>query len=130
MRTVLIADAAASVRELVRSVLAREDVVFAEAADATEALVVAVGEPLSLVLLDVDLPPAGGLEVLARIRGVTDVPVVMLALRDHAFEARTLFARGADEILLKPLETWRLVAVADAALGPDRSSHVQRARYG
>lgn len=130
MRTVLIADAAPSVRELARSLLAREDVVFVEAADATEALIVAEGELLSFVLLDVDLPPWGGLEILRRIRALSDVPVVMLALRDHAIEARTLLARGAAEILLKPLDSWQLVAAADAALGPHRSSTVQPARYG
>ena len=34
--------------------------------------------------------------------------------------------RGADEVLLKPLDAWRLVAVADAALGCAREQSWER----
>ena len=81
----------------------------------------------SLVFLDFDLPPFGALEVLDRIRATDDVPVVILALREHALEARTFFGRGADEILLKPIDAWRLVTAAVAVLGSEGTEPAARA---
>jgi DNA-binding response OmpR family regulator len=123
-RTVVLADAAASVRDLVKALLEREDIVFVEAADATDALLAVSEHRPSLIFLDLDLPPCGGLEVLKKVRGWEDAPIVMLALRGSTSEARTLFAHGADEILLKPIDAWKLVAAAESALGPERQEPV------
>ena len=127
IRTVLLADAAPTVRDLVRALLDREDLSFVEAADATDALLAVHEHRPSLILLDLDLPPCGGFEVLRRIRGWEDAPVVMFALRHSASEARALFAHGADEILRKPIDGWQLVAAAEAALGPERREQAEHA---
>ena len=117
MPTVLLAEAAASVRDLVKAMLRREDLTFAEAQDASEALLAAHDRRPALVILDQNLPPWGGLEFLRRIRRLDDVPVVVLALHDHALEP--LLSNGAREILLKPLDAWKLVAVAESILGAE-----------
>jgi DNA-binding response OmpR family regulator len=118
VRTVLLADAASSVRALLRAILERDDLAFVEVADSTGAFLAMTEHRPALVLLDLDLPPAGGLELLTRIREVSDdVPIIVLALRDSTLEGRACFARGADELLLKPLDPARLVACVDEALG-------------
>jgi DNA-binding response OmpR family regulator len=119
IRTVVIADAAASVRELVRTLLERDDLVFVDALDGTDALVAVEEHRPSLVVLDLDLPPYGGMDVIDRIREHDDVPILVLALRDDAPEARTLYLRGADEILLKPIDGWELVATAELFIGAE-----------
>jgi two-component system response regulator VicR len=128
MRTVLLADAAPSARDLARTLLERDDLVFVEVADATEALMAVEEHRPCLVILDLDLPPYGALEVIDRIRENDDVPVIVLALRDDAPEARCLYLRGADEILMKPIDAWELVATAELFIGEDVESSAKIAR--
>ena len=70
-----------------------------------------------LVMLDVDLPQIGGLEVCERIRLVSEVPILMMT--GHAVTepeiARGLDA-GADEYMLKPLGNIELPARIRALL--------------
>jgi CheY-like chemotaxis protein len=118
MRTVLLADAAATVRAVLRAVLDRDCLSFVEAADSTSALAIVKEQRPALVVMDLDIPPAGGLELITLIRQINDdVPVIVLALRDSTLEGRPCFARGADELLLKPVDPARLVACVDEALG-------------
>jgi CheY-like chemotaxis protein len=116
-RTVVLADAAGSVRAFVKALFSREDLLFVEVADSTDAILAVYHHGPALIVLDVDLPTMGGLEVLARVREAGDAPVIMLSLHDHAPLTAACLARGADQVLLKPLDTARLVDCFEAALG-------------
>ncbi len=74
-----------------------------------------------LVLLDPVLPKLDGLELCARIRESSDVPIIMLsALPDERDRARCLHL-GANDYLAKPFEINELVARVRAALPPEFS---------
>jgi DNA-binding response OmpR family regulator len=69
-----------------------------------------------LVLLDVMMPGIDGLEVLKRIRELSNVPVVMLTVKgSHEDVVRTLNA-GADDHVTKPFHTDELLARIHAVL--------------
>ncbi|MBL8488560.1 MAG: response regulator transcription factor [Rhodocyclaceae bacterium] len=97
---VLVVDDHALVREGLRHVLQDldgEPVRIVEAASAADALAQARGHPdLDLVLLDLRLPDASGLDTLLELgRVVPDLPVVLLSGEESADVMHTAFDRGA-----------------------------------
>jgi putative two-component system response regulator len=69
------------------------------------------------VLLDADLPGHNGFEVCRRIRQNSNtrlLPIVMLTAVDHRARRLEGFEAGADEVLLKPVDTQELLVRARA----------------
>ena len=67
----------------------------------------AAGEPPAVVLLDINLPRVGGLEVLARIRGNARtrlIPVVILTSSDEERDRLRSYEGGCNSFVRKPLE--------------------------
>ena len=77
--------------------------------------------PPDLVLLDVTMPGLDGWQVLARLRAVSQVPVIMLTARGDEPEVLRGFAGGADDYVTKPFSFAQLAARIKAVL--DRASH-------
>ncbi len=73
-----------------------------------------------LVVLDVMLPGIDGFEVLRRLRGAHDVPVLMLTARGEAPERIAGILGGADDYLGKPFEPLELAARLHAVLKRSR----------
>lgn len=69
-----------------------------------------------LVLLDVMLPEINGLEVLRRLRRVSDVPVIMLTARDAVMDKVSGLDAGADDYITKPFAIEELLARIRTAL--------------
>ena len=69
------------------------------------------GEPVDCVLLDVNLPDASGLEVLARWRraGAT-VPMILITARAALEDRLTGLDGGADDYVVKPFATRELIS--------------------
>ncbi|MFJ2851277.1 MULTISPECIES: response regulator transcription factor [Streptomyces] len=57
---------------------------------------------LDLVLLDVMLPDIDGMEVLRRLRTVSDVPVIYLTARSDPIDVIVGLETGADDYIVKP----------------------------
>jgi DNA-binding response OmpR family regulator len=72
--------------------------------------------PVRLVVLDVGLPGIDGFEVCRRIRGQSNVPIVMLTARDEEPDRVVGFELGADDYVPKPFSPRELVARIRAIL--------------
>jgi two-component system response regulator CpxR len=70
----------------------------------------AAGQQHELVLLDVMLSPGDGRKVLQRIRGVSQVPVIMLTARGDEADRISGLEGGADDYLPKPFHPRELIA--------------------
>ena len=100
------------------------------------ALLRSSADPFALVLLDLMLPDADGLEVCRRIRamgtplGVT--PIVMLTAKGDAFDRVIGLELGADDYVPKPVEPRELLARLRAVLRrpPLAQEHVAGAGAG
>ncbi|HYY98699.1 MAG TPA: response regulator transcription factor [Pyrinomonadaceae bacterium] len=93
MLRVLIVDDHPVVRRGLREILADEgDIEVSETADPHEALKLIREQPLSLAVLDIDLPGRGGLELLKDVRRERPrLPVLMLSVYpEEQFALRTL----------------------------------------
>lgn len=63
-----------------------------------------------LVLLDLGLPDGDGADLLHRLRGITDVPVIVLSGRTEEDEKVALLDAGADDFIIKPCGASELLA--------------------
>jgi CheY-like chemotaxis protein len=110
---ILIADDDALVRLVARAVVEKAGMSVIEAADGAEAMSCLESEErFDLVLLDLDMPVIGGLDILRRIRASAEtarVPVLVLTGADGA-EMQTALDLGANGIFPKPIAAERLLA--------------------
>ncbi len=83
-------------------------------------------EAPDLVVLDIGLPDMSGLEVLRTLRGFSNVPVVMLTVRDQDVEIARFLEEGADDYVVKPFShvefMGRIQAIFRRAQGRMRSA--------
>ena len=87
------------------------------ASDGPSGVSLALGDDVSLVVLDLGLPGLDGVEVLRRIRERRpDLPVVILTARDAVSDRVKLLDMGADDYLVKPFALSELLARIRARL--------------
>jgi DNA-binding response OmpR family regulator len=72
--------------------------------------------PVRLIVLDVGLPGIDGFEVCRRVRGQSNVPIVMLTARDDEPDRVVGFELGADDYVPKPFSPRELEARIRAIL--------------
>ena len=110
MTTVLVVDDEPIVREVVVSYLRREGFRTLEAGDGDTARELLERDEPTLVVLDVMLPGADGLELCRWIRARSDVPVIMLSARGEEADRIVGLDLGADDYVTKPFSPRELAA--------------------
>jgi two-component system KDP operon response regulator KdpE len=80
------------------------------------ALRLAAAHPLDAVVLDLGLPDMDGSEVIAGLRGWTDVPIVVLSAREQSGQKVAALDAGADDYVVKPFGMDELLARLRAAI--------------
>jgi DNA-binding response OmpR family regulator len=73
-------------------------------------------ESFDAVILDLMLPDSDGLDVCRRLRGASDVPILMLTARGEPMDRVVGLEIGADDYLAKPFEPRELQARLRAIL--------------
>jgi two-component system KDP operon response regulator KdpE len=113
---VLIVDDDEQIREALRRGLRARDYDVLTAGNGETALDVLTGAAVDVVVLDLGLPGIDGHEVIRRLRAFTDVPVVVLSVRESQSEKVTALDAGADDYVVKPFGMDELLARMRAAL--------------
>lgn len=114
---ILIADDEYEVRKLLTVLLQRVGYEVEAAEDGEMAVELFTQQEFDMVLLDVKMPTMDGFEACAKIRLLSEIPIMMLtALNqvDHIVEA--LDKSGADEYITKPFNTRELIARIESVL--------------
>ncbi len=116
---ILIADDHALIRkgllEILRS--AKRPATVGEAATAQETLDMSRAQSWDVIILDISMPGASGVETLARLkREQPDRPVIMHSMHDNAIVIRKCLAMGASGYVLKESATDELLAAIEAVL--------------
>ncbi len=110
MICVLLVDDDQELTEMLTQYLAREGFEATAVHTGEEGEVEALSGRYSIVVLDVMLPQRSGIEVLRRIRAVSQVPVVLLTARGDNIDRITGLELGADDYVPKPSFPGELVA--------------------
>ena len=113
---ILVVDDESRMRRFVRMNLEAEGFEVIEAENAERALLKVRDEMPDLVLLDVAMPGMDGFEALQRIREMSDVPVIMLTVKDEEEDKIRGLDLGADDYVTKPFSPRELVSRIRAVL--------------
>jgi len=106
----LIIDDEQQIRRLLHACLEANDYRVVEAATGAEGIAEAAQRPPDVVILDLGLPDMDGVTVLQRLRQWSQVPVVVLSVRDAAEAMIAALDNGADDYITKPFRTGELLA--------------------
>jgi len=114
--TILVVDDEPQIRRVMRATLASKGYEITEARSGEEALEKLRGQQPNLVILDVNMPGIGGLEACREIRERSDVPIIMLTVRNGERDKVQALDAGADDYVVKPFGIEELLARIRAAL--------------
>ena len=114
--TILIVDDEPQIRRVMLTTLTSHGYTVVEAASGEEALEKLRAERPDLIILDVNMPGISGLETCAEIRTSSDVPIIMLTIRNSERDKVQALDAGADDFVVKPFGVQELMARIRAAL--------------
>lgn len=114
--TILIVDDEPQIRRVMLTTLTSHGYTVVEAASGEEALEKLRAERPDLIILDVNMPGISGLETCAEIRTSSDVPIIMLTIRNSERDKVQALDAGADDYVVKPFGVQELMARIRAAL--------------
>jgi len=107
---VLIVDDDPQIRRAVRTGLQARGYNVLTAGNGETALDQLATEAVDLVILDLSLPGLDGQEVIRRLRGFSDVPVLILSVRESQDDKIAALDAGADDYVTKPFSIGELLA--------------------
>jgi two-component system KDP operon response regulator KdpE len=113
---ILIIDDEAQIRKFLRISLEAHGFVVHEAVRGAEGIGKSATETPDLVILDLGLPDYDGKEVVRRIREWSDVPILILSVRQSETEKVAALDAGANDYVVKPFGIAELLARVRALL--------------
>jgi DNA-binding NarL/FixJ family response regulator len=118
MMRLLVVDDHAIVRSGIRRLLSdRNDIEVLEAASGEEAMTAILGTPLNLIVLDLNLPGLGGLELLRRlVRAGPKIPILVFSQHTEAIYATKALEAGAQGFVSKNAMPEEFLEAVDAVL--------------
>ncbi|HEY9086559.1 MAG TPA: response regulator transcription factor [Anaerolineaceae bacterium] len=122
---ILIVEDDEGIVRLLRRGLTYEGYQVEAALDGETGLAMARERHPDLVILDLMLPGIDGLEVCQRLRGGSNVPILMLTAKDTLQDRVQGLDAGADDYLVKPFELEEVLARVRALLRRTQTERVQ-----
>ena len=113
---VLIIDDERAIRRFLRTVLEAHGYQIMEAGRGEEGLVAVAEQRPDLVVLDLGLPDIDGIEVTRRLREWSEIPIIILSVREGEADKIAALDAGADDYLTKPFGAGELMARLRATL--------------
>lgn len=113
-KDVLVVDDSKVMREMIIACLRGQDSLgFSQASSGLEAIEQLSLRPFDLVVLDLNMPDIGGLEVVEFIRGqdrLSTLPILVVTTRSDDASQDSVMAAGASRYMTKPFTPEQIVA--------------------
>ena len=127
MAELLVVDDSKVMRDMIVACLRADPALrFSHAASGLEAIEQLSLRPFDLVLLDLNMPDIGGIEVVEFIRAqdrMRRLPIIIITTRgDEGSRTRALSA-GASRFMVKPFDPEQIGAEVQALLGQTQAAH-------
>lgn len=120
---ILVIDDEPQILRAMRTILAEKQFRVTTASRGEEGLTLAAAHEPDLIILDLGLPDMDGVEVCARLREWTQVPIIILSVRDSERDKVAALDQGADDYLTKPFGIEELLARVRVALRHSARTH-------
>jgi two-component system KDP operon response regulator KdpE len=112
----MVVDDDPQIRRVLRTAFVAQGYEAVDARNGEEALEMLREEKVDLVILDVNMPGMSGLETCRAMRAMSEIPIVMLTVRDAEADKVEALDAGADDYMTKPFGSPELLARIRAAL--------------
>ena len=116
MKTILVADDKANIRNLVRDYLEAENFRVVIASNGREALYAARQEKPDLILLDIMMPELSGYDFIKAYRKESETPIILLTAKLDETDKVLGLELGADDYVTKPFGMKELARTGRVAL--------------
>ncbi len=113
---ILVIDDEPQILRALRTILTEKKFRVTTASRGEEGLTLAASNPPDIVILDLGLPDISGIDVCARLREWTQIPIIILSVRDSEKDKVAALDKGADDYLTKPFGIEELLARVRVAL--------------
>lgn len=113
---VLVVDDERTIRRFLHASLSAHGYTVFEAGSGQEALAAVLSERPDLIILDLGLPDIDGLAVTRRVREWSQIPIIVLSVREEEGTKVAALDAGADDYLTKPFGMAELMARIRLAL--------------
>lgn len=113
---ILVADDEKEILELVSSYLIKEGYTVIPADDGLQVLTILKNQKIDLVVLDVLMPNLDGFATCEKIRGLSNIPIIMLTAKSHERDRIHGMKIGADDYIVKPFSPKELLVRIEATL--------------
>lgn len=117
---ILVVDDEPHIRRVLEAILGKEGFEVLVAVDGPQGLDELSTEEVDLVILDLMMPGANGLEILSKIRSdpqCENTPVIILTAKGQDTDREAALAGGANDFLTKPFSPKKLIARIHEILG-------------
>jgi DNA-binding response OmpR family regulator len=126
--TILIVEDDRKISTLLRKVMEGEGYGVRIARNAAEAMQSVERDLLSLITLDIQLGTDDGFELARRIRGISDVPIIMVTGKNDVIDRVVGLEIGADDYITKPFHVREVIARVRSVLRRAELVHAGRAK--
>lgn len=107
---ILIVEDEKGISNFMSSILESNDYQVLKCTNGMEAISLTANRSPDLILLDLGLPDMDGVEVLAKVREWSQVPIIVVTARGNETEKVKALDLGADDYVTKPFGTLELLA--------------------
>jgi len=107
---ILIVDDETSIRSFLQVSIETQGYKCIDAANGANALMLATSHNPDILILDLGLPDMDGLDVIKRLRKISQMPIIVISARGHDREKVEALDAGADDYLTKPFSVTELLA--------------------
>lgn len=121
-RTILIIDDEVQIRRLLEITLSANGYKIQEASTAKDGLIIAATQHPVLIILDLGLPDADGIDVLKKLREWYQKPIIILSVRNSEDDIVEALDNGANDYLTKPFRTRELLARIRVSIRQEQES--------
>ncbi|MBR6088379.1 MAG: response regulator transcription factor [Anaerolineaceae bacterium] len=108
--TILIVEDDSQIHNFIAYILKQEGFSCYIAKTAQVAMAILVSQKIDLMILDMGLPDIDGMEVINKVRGWSEMPIIVVSARDQDRDKVSALDAGADDYLTKPFSAAELLA--------------------
>ena len=107
---VLIIEDDVQIQEFIFYILKENNFDCIKSSTGEEAMSILSNRSMDIILLDLGLPDADGIELIKKIREFSDLPIIIISARNEELEKVQALDLGADDYLVKPFSMNELLA--------------------